>query len=173
MRIVDIASEPAINSSWRAFIRHFLEMMVAMVAGMVILGAAASLMLVRLGCTHQPSEHVGLHAHSMMASNTGCASLLNGHVDSLVLVLATNMVVMTVGMGMWMRYRGYTWMHIAEMGGAMYLPFLLLMVLYWANVLGGGIVFIAGHVLMLPAMLGVMLYRWRSRHRTMPSIRTS
>jgi multisubunit Na+/H+ antiporter MnhC subunit len=173
MRTVDIASGPVTNSPWRAFARHFLEMMVAMVAGMVILGLAVSLLLVRLGCTNQPNEHVGLHAHSRMASNMGCASLLNGHVDPLVLVLATNMIVMTAGMGMWMRYRGYAWIHIAEMGGAMYLPILLLMVLYSANVLGGGFVFIAGHVLMLPAMLGIMLYRWRSTHRTMESIQTS
>jgi hypothetical protein len=59
-----------------------------------------------------------------------------------------------------MRHRGHAWLHIGEMGAAMYLPFLVLMVPYWASMLGGGAFLAGGHVLMLPAMLGVMLSRW-------------
>jgi hypothetical protein len=41
-----------------------------------------------------------------------------------VLVMATNM---TVGMTLLMRHRGHSWPSIAEMAGAMYPPFIVLM----------------------------------------------
>lgn len=123
------------DTSKRAFARHFLEMLVAMVAGMAILGAAVSLVLVVLGC----------------------ASLLDEHADLHGVVMATNM---TIGMGLWMRHRGHDWLHVREMAGAMYLPFFLLLVPFWTGALGSGLFLAGGHVLMLPAMLGIMLYRW-------------
>jgi flagellar biosynthetic protein FliP len=119
----------------RAFVRHFIEMLLAMVAGMMIGGAAVTLVLVGIG-----------HA-----------SLLDDHVDLYAVVMATNM---TVGMGLWMRHRRHNWLHIREMAAAMYLPFLLLLVPYWAGILGAGTLFAVGHVLMVVAMLGVMLCRW-------------
>jgi hypothetical protein len=123
------------DTSKSAFARHFGEMLVAMVAGMAILGAAVSLLLVALGC----------------------ASLLDDHVDVHAIVMATNM---TVGMGLWMRHRGHAWTHTGEMAGAMYAPFLLLLVPYWIGLLGDRGLLTGGHLLMLPAMLGVMLRRW-------------
>jgi hypothetical protein len=126
---------PHYGTSKRAFARHGGEMLVAMVAGMAIFGAAVSLLLAALGC----------------------ASLLNDHADLHAIVMATNM---TVGMGLWMRHRGHAWTHTSEMAGAMYAPFLLLLVPYWIGLLGDGGLLTGGHVLMVPAMLGVMLYRW-------------
>jgi hypothetical protein len=41
----------------------------------------------------------------------------------------------------------------------MYVPFVLLLVPYWAGVLSGEGVILAGHVLMLPAMVLAMLRR--------------
>jgi hypothetical protein len=72
------------------------------------------------------------------------------------LVMATNMAV---GMGAWMRVRGSGWRAIADMSGAMYLPFLALLVPYWAGGIPGGAVLLWGHVLMLPAMALAMLAR--------------
>jgi hypothetical protein len=123
------------RTSKRAFVRHFVEMLVAMVAGMAILGVAASLLLILLGCSNLLEEHADLHA----------------------VVMATNM---TVGMVLWMHHRGHAWIHIREMAGVMYLPFLLLLIPYWAGALGAAGLLVGGHLLMLLAMLGVMLYRW-------------
>jgi hypothetical protein len=39
----------------------------------------------------------------------------------------------------------------------MYLPFVVLFVPLWAGVITEATLFVAGHLLMLPAMLGVML----------------
>jgi flagellar biosynthetic protein FliP len=62
-------------------------------------------------------------------------------------------------MGAWMRFRRHSWGAIAVMSAAMYLPFLLLLVPYWAGVITGGTLMGAGHVLMFPAMALAMLWR--------------
>jgi hypothetical protein len=90
------------------FLRHFVEMLVAMVAGMVLLPSFA---------TPWP------------------------YADGLL--MATNM---TLGMTIYMYYRGYSVRSTVEMGAAMYLPFLAGLDMMWA------------HVVMLPLMLVAM---WR------------
>ena len=66
-----------------------------------------------------------------------------------VLVMATNMAI---GMGAWMRFRGHSWRGIAEMSAAMYVPFVVLLVPFWAGAIGEHTLMTWGHVLMLPAM---------------------
>lgn len=105
------------------FIRHFLGMLVAMVAGMIALEPLWPAI-----------DRVELHA----------------------LVMATNM---TIGMAAWMAFRRHSWPGIVEMGAAMYVPFVVLFVPYWAGLVSADGLFTLGHVLMLPAMLLVMLYR--------------
>ena len=78
--------------------------------------------------------------------------------DVSAMVMATNM---TIGMSVWMLYRKHSWSSIAEMGAAMYLPFMVLLVPYWAGQLPGNTVMMGGHALMLPAMLAAMLVRRR------------
>jgi hypothetical protein len=73
-----------------------------------------------------------------------------------VMVMATNMAI---GMGAWMRFRGHSRRAIAEMSAAMYAPFLVLLVPFWAGGIGGHALMTWGHVLMLPAMAAVMLLR--------------
>ncbi len=73
-----------------------------------------------------------------------------------VLVMATNM---TIGMAAWMRFRRHGWAPIAEMSAAMYVPFLVLLVPFWAGAIGEHTMMTWGHVLMLPAMAAVMLLR--------------
>jgi hypothetical protein len=107
----------------RAAVRHFVEMLVAMVVGMVALGPL---------WPHVASVEV----HS--------------------LVMATNM---TIGMTALMLWRRHSAAAVVEMALAMYLPFVLLFPALWAGWLSGGAVFVAGHVLMLPAMVLAMLLR--------------
>jgi hypothetical protein len=73
-----------------------------------------------------------------------------------VLVMATNM---SLGMAVWMRIRRHGWASVAEMSAAMYLPFLILLPFHWTGLLSGSALMIAGHVLMVPAMLAVMARR--------------
>jgi hypothetical protein len=110
------------------FLRHYLEMVVAMLVGMFVLGPLEGLVWPAL--TARP--------------------------DVGVLVMATNM---SIGMAAWMRFRGHSWRGIAEMSASMYLPFVVLLVPFWAGTIGEHTMMTWGHLLMLPAMALVMLLR--------------
>lgn len=77
-------------------------------------------------------------------------------IDVLAMVAATDM---SIGMAVWMRVRRHSWASILEMSAAMYVPFLLLLVPYWAGGISGSTVMVGGHVLMVPGMLLAMLHR--------------
>ena len=116
------------RTAWH-LVRHYLEMVVAMLVGMVTLG---------------PLESVvwpGLHDRT----------------DVMVLVMATNMAIAMSG---WMWFRRHSWPAIAEMAGAMYLPFLVLLVPHWAGAISGDAVMTWGHLLMLVLMALPMVW-WR------------
>lgn len=130
-----MADSAAHRTSWTAFIRHFLEMVVAMVLGMMVFGAILRLILAQLG-------------YSTLLDQT----------EPAVLIMATNM---TAGMTLLMRYRGHGWPSVAEMAAAMYVPFLILLIPFWAGLVSGAAVMAGGHVLMIPCMILVMLRRRR------------
>jgi flagellar biosynthetic protein FliP len=73
-----------------------------------------------------------------------------GGVELHALVMATNM---TIGMAAWMAIRRHSWPSIIEMSAAMYAPFIILFVPYWAGLMNGDELLTIGHLLMLPAML--------------------
>jgi hypothetical protein len=123
----------SLNSPTGRFVRHLLEMVVAMVVGMVALGPLWRLALGALG-----------------------ASDVLTVTEVSALVMATNM---TIGMSVWMLVRGHRLPAIAEMGAAMFVPFLVLFPPLWLGVLSGGDVMMLGHVLMVPAMVLAMLWR--------------
>jgi flagellar biosynthetic protein FliP len=81
---------------------------------------------------------------------------LDDRADVHAMVMATNMAI---GMAAWMRFRRHSWPAIAEMSAAMYVPFVVLLVPYWAGAISGGTLSTAGHVLMLPAMALAMVWR--------------
>jgi hypothetical protein len=115
------------RATWH-FVRHYLEMVVAMLAGMFVLGPVEGLLWPAL--TARP--------------------------DVGAMVMATNM---SLGMGAWMRFRGHSWRGVAEMSASMYLPFVVLLVPFWAGTIGEGALMMWGHLLMLPAMALVMVLR--------------
>ena len=117
----------------RRFVVHYLEMIAAMVGGMMVFGG-----LVTLFCS--------LTGHEELFDHAGASAP----------IMATNM---TIGMTLWMRYRGHGWPAIAEMAAAMYVPLAVLLIPFWIGVLPGGALLGAMHVLMLPAMWLVMLNR--------------
>ena len=112
---------------------HFLEMVVAMAVGMVALHPVWTLVL----------------------DAVGASGLMHNPYTS-ALIMATNM---TVAMSAWMKVRGHRWRPIAEMGAAMYLPFLVLFVPLALGLIGESALMLWGHVLMLPAMAAAMLLR--------------
>lgn len=120
------------RAAWH-LVRHYLEMVVAMLVGMAALGALEGL--------------VWPH--------------LNDRTDVMVLVMATNMAV---AMSAWMWFRGHSTIAVAEMAGAMYLPFLVLLVPYWAGAISGYAVTTWGHLLMLVTMALPMVWWRRSEY---------
>jgi hypothetical protein len=123
-------------AGWLPFIRHYLEMVLAMAIGMV-----------------------ALHPLAMFAFQAAGAAHLLDHVEVMTLVMATDMAI---AMGSWMAYRRHGWRDIAEMTAAMYLPFIIFFPATLTGLMTGGAMMTAGHLLMLAAMLAVML--WRRDH---------
>ena len=120
-------------AGWLPFIRHYIEMVLAMAIGMFAL---------------MPLWAVALQA-------TGAPHLLD-HAEPMALAMATDMAI---GMGAWMAFRRHGWRDIAEMTAAMYLPFVIFFPVTLAGAMTSGALMVAGHALMLAAMLAVMLRR--------------
>jgi hypothetical protein len=121
----------------RRFLRHLLEMTVAMVLGMVVLGMAFRQL------------HIALFG-------TGFDDAWHQHTELAVFAMAFNM---TLPMVAWMHHRGHSWERGGEMAAAMFLPALALLVVFWLGVLSADAVLPLQMVLMLPSMILVMLYR--------------
>ncbi|WP_109505662.1 hypothetical protein [Nocardioides speluncae] len=125
-----------------SFLRHYLEMLVAMAVGM-----AALMPLWELAAGDRPD-----------------ASWVNrAEVESLVMATA-----MAVPMALWMRFRRHRLAPIVEMSLAMYAGFVTLFPLLWLGVLDAGGVMMIGHVLMLVLMLAAMLARYREYSHAHP-----
>jgi hypothetical protein len=115
-------------------VQHFIEMVVAMLVGMAVLGMAAAGICTALG-------HSGFLTH---------------HAGLLAFVMALNM---STGMAAWMRFRGHGWAPIAEMVGAMCVPWALLIGPYLGGLISAGGLLVGMHVLMFPAMAAAMFHR--------------
>ena len=118
----------------RHIARHYLEMVVAMGAGMLVLGAARARLLALADVEDPTARDPALAA----------------------LVMALDM---SVGMVAWMRYRGHAWAGTLEMVGAMFGPAVILAPLSWLGVISGDQLMTITHVAMLPIMLAVMVRR--------------
>ena len=118
----------------RHFLRHYVEMVIAMFAGMIVLGL--------------PAE-AGLRAIGSSSSDL--------RVDAPAVLFIGMALTMTVPMVAWMRYRRHGWRPCLEMAGAMFVP------TFAAIALLGAVDFDAlmmwEHVGMLLAMLVAMLAR--------------
>ena len=59
-----------------------------------------------------------------------------------------------------MKRRGHPARHNVEMAASMIVPSALAIALHWAGALSAGGVLVLQHELMIPAMVGVMLWRY-------------
>jgi hypothetical protein len=119
-----------VSPATKHFIRHYLEMVVAMFLGMAVLGLPVDRGLDALGADSDAFMFLGM---------------------------ATTM---TVPMVAWMMYRGHGWRANTEMSAAMFVPAFAIVGLLTTGVLSDiGVLMAAEHVVMLLAMAGVMLLR--------------
>ena len=121
----------------RHFVRHYAEMLIAMLLGMAVLGLPVSMTLDALGMSSSELHH-----------------------DAPALMLFAMAVTMTVPMVGWMRYRGHGWWASAEMSASMFVPTLAVIALLGAGlVVDVGTLLVIEHVAMLLSMLVAMLIR--------------
>jgi hypothetical protein len=119
------------------FLLHFGEMVLAMLVGMGVFAVVNSAILIPMGFVYL-SARVFPQGYALAMA-----------------------VAMTVPMVAWMCIRKHPWRLSAEMAGAMLVPIALLIVVCSIGLLPHTILIPATHILMVPAMLGAMLYRWR------------
>jgi hypothetical protein len=126
-----------VSASTRQFVRHYIEMVMAMFAGMVVLGLPAG---------------AALSAAGMSMSEL--------HNDAPALMLLLMAVTMTVPMVGWMAYRGHGRRANTEMAASMFLPTFGVIALLWGGLVADiGTLMIIEHVVMLLSMLAAMLLR--------------
>jgi hypothetical protein len=116
-----------------SFLRHYLEMVAAMLVGMVVLGGAVRGVLALAGLEF-PAQYPELAALEMAFD-------------------------MSVGMVAWMRHRGHGWASTLEMAGAMFAPAIALFPLLWLSVITGDALLLLEHLAMFPLMYLIMLRR--------------
>ncbi|MEU4569228.1 hypothetical protein [Micromonospora sp. NPDC023956] len=124
----------------RRLFRPVLEMLAAMVAGMLLLDPV----------------------WAVAADRLGRADLLTRpEVGALVMVLD-----MAIGMTVWMRHRGHPWSGVGEMVAAMLLPLPLLVVPWWVGMLDADALVLGAHLVMVPATVAAV---WRRRDDHVPA----
>src|SRR4051794_25513455 len=92
--------------NWRRFTLHYLEMVAAMIVGMIALGLAQDGLLAATG-----------------------AEAVSGALDGPLVGSVLMTAYMVVGMGGWMAYRGHSLRSNVEMNAAMVAPLPVLLVL--------------------------------------------
>lgn len=126
-----------ISPSTRHFIRHYVEMVVAMFLGMVAFALPVDAALLALGTS---SGEFYEDAPAIMLLGMGFA--------------------MTAPMVAWMRFRGHAWRPSAEMAASMVIPtFGVLALLAIGLVEDSATLLASEHAVMLPGMLIAMLLR--------------
>ncbi|MEV4549338.1 hypothetical protein [Nonomuraea wenchangensis] len=120
----------ATGRRWGRFFLHYLEMIIAMFAGMFALGALLDVL--GLGVSHSAQPELGY------------------------LVMALNM---SIGMAAWMRFRRHGWASTLEMCAAMFVPVVPLFPMMWLGWIDAGTMMTLAHVAMFPLMLAAMLRR--------------
>jgi hypothetical protein len=122
----------------RHFIRHYAEMVVAMFAGMIVLGLPGE------GLLHL----AGTSSHQL-------------YDDAPAIGFLGMALIMTIPMVALMRYRGHGWRPCWEMSASMFLPTFAVIGVMGAGITNDmGVLMVAEHAAMLPAMLLVMLLRY-------------
>ena len=100
----------------------------------------------------------GLFNLGLAAAGTGFDAVQNEAPVVTALVMAFNMAL---PMAVWMSYRGHSSSRSIEMGAAMFAPGLLAVALMELALIKAGAVCSVECGVMIPVMVGLMLYRWK------------
>jgi hypothetical protein len=122
------------SRAWGRFALHYVEMVVAMFAGMLVIGGTLRAMLIMAGTDYSMER-----APVLMLVEMGCT--------------------MAIGMGVWMRVRDHGWASTVEMSLAMLVPAVTAAMLVALDAVDASAAMAAEHVAMFPLMLLVMLRR--------------
>lgn len=126
-----------LNARVTHFLRHYIEMVVAMFLGMFALGMPLA---------------AGLE---MLAVDVSA-----WRTDGRELLLLGMAFTMSVPMAAWMRYRGHGWAPVWEMTASMFVPSFIAIALLWGGAVEGtDALLVIQHAGMFPSMLAVMLLR--------------
>ena len=119
---------------WLRFLLHYLEMVVAMLAGMFVFGALVALVTDLASVEYSHSTHPAIGSTEMA-------------------------LTMSAGMAIWMLVRGHSRQVTLEMVAAMCAPLVVVLPLLWLDVLPGSAAIMIVHVAMFPLMVVAMLLR--------------
>jgi hypothetical protein len=122
------------SKPWLRFLLHYLEMVVAMLAGMFVFGALVGLVTDLAGVEYSHSTHPAIGSTEMA-------------------------LTMSAGMAIWMLVRGHSRRVTLEMVAAMCAPLVVVLPLLWLDVLPGSAAIMIVHVAMFPLMVVAMLLR--------------
>jgi hypothetical protein len=122
------------RGGWGRFALHYVEMVAAMFAGMLVLGGALRAVLAVADVSYSMRSHPELTILEMG-------------------------LTMAVGMGAWMRFRRHSWARTLEMSAAMLVPAVAVVPLVVLDVMSAGAAMTVEHIAMFPLMLAVMLRR--------------
>jgi len=143
MRIGAVIHPTAVSGSdrWlqpKRFSRHVIEMTVAMMLGMCVLGMT-------------------FRAIHLAVFGTGFDAAWHEHTELAVFAMTFNMTLPMVTL---MRYRGHGRERCGEMAAAMFILAFALLVPFWLGALSADAVLPLEMALMLPAMIAVMALRF-------------
>jgi hypothetical protein len=143
MRIGAVIHPTAVSGSERGpqlqrFSRHVIEMTVAMMLGMCVLGMT-------------------FRAIHLAVFGTGFDAAWHEHTELAVFAMTFNMTLPMVAL---MRYRDHGWERCGEMAAAMFALAFALLVPFWLGALSATAVLPLEMALMLPAMIAVMALRF-------------
>ena len=122
----------------KRFSRHVIEMTVAMMLGMCVLGMT-------------------FRAIHLAAFGTGFDAAWHEHTELAVFAMTFNMTLPMVAL---MRYRGHGWERRGEMAAATFTLAFALLVPFWLGALSADAVLPLEMALMLPAMIALMAFRF-------------
>jgi hypothetical protein len=143
MRIGAVIHPTAVARSDRGpqlkrFLRHVIEMAVAMMLGMAVLGMT-------------------FRAIHLALFGTGFDAAWHEHTELAVFAMTFNMTLPMVAL---MRYHGHEWQRCGEMAAPMFGLACTLLVPFWLGALSADAVLPSEMALMLPTMIAVMALRF-------------
>ena len=95
------------RNGMKRLIQHYLEMVIAMFAGMMAWGWLSAMLFGQGGA-------MGMHASEVIDAEQSLMSQIGG-----ITAMDLSMIIPMI---LWMRYRGHSWRHGAEMSAAMVVP---------------------------------------------------